>query len=76
MPTASTNRAPFTPSKIGNGIPETLRDSSSMRVPNSEQVATYFSERMGTNATANEVETMVTNLQTTRKTPCQNSFSY
>jgi hypothetical protein len=36
-------------------------------VPNIEQVASYFSQRMGTNVTTNEVESIITNLQTSHK---------
>lgn len=67
-PYASSNHAPFTPNRSGNVFSQALRDDSSLPVPNSEEVASYFSHRMGANVTANEVESMVTNLQTTRKT--------
>ena len=61
----SDNRAPLTPSKAGNGL--FPAESSSLPVPNAEQVASYFTQRMGTNVTPNEVESMITNLQTPRK---------
>jgi hypothetical protein len=36
-------------------------------IPNIEQVASYFSQRMGTNVTTNKVESIITNLQTSHK---------
>ncbi len=63
----SDNRVPLTPSKARNGL--FPGESSSLPVPSAEQVASYFSQRMGTNVTPNEVDSMITNLQTTRKEP-------
>ncbi|KAF9531726.1 hypothetical protein CPB83DRAFT_848625 [Crepidotus variabilis] len=62
------NRSPLKPSMAGNGSTFTLSESPpAAAVPNSEQVANFFSQRMGTNVSANEVESMVSNLQTTQE---------
>lgn len=66
-PFSTGNRSPLTPIKSGNAFTRVAPDQSSSSVPDAELVANFFSQRMGTNVTPTQVESMISGLQTTRE---------